>query len=80
MSGQGEGAHVACRDDRAKGLRLLRIAVMDQIPTVVEDAPSFHRHVARYLLHPALIRMDRHTSDLPLATLKVDEERDVVGH
>ena len=80
MSGQGEAGHVACRDDRAKGLRVLRVAVMDQIPTVVEEAPSFHRHVARHLLHPALIRMDRQTSHLHLATLKVDEEQHVVGH
>ena len=52
---------------------------MQQIAAASQASPLLHRHVARLLLHPLLIRVRRESGQFHLATLQVDEEQHIVS-
>jgi hypothetical protein len=52
----------------------LAVAVMKQIPTVLEEFPFVHGYVSGDLLHPHLVRMKCHPGQLDLATFQMDKE------
>ena len=71
--------HLARFNDRAKGIREFRIAVMDEITAITEKTPFVHGHVSGDLFHPSFIRMRRDSRDLNATTPEMDKEQHVVG-
>src|ERR1035437_8650378 len=67
-------------DDRAEREGVLRVAIMQEIATVLKRTASLHGHVPGHLLHPRLVRVDGDPGDVHLAALEVDEKQHVVGH
>src|SRR5580700_7796675 len=76
---QSKRLHASRPDQFSKRFAELRVTVMQQIATASQASPLLHRHVARLLLHPLLIRVRRESCQSHLATLQVDEEQHIVG-
>jgi hypothetical protein len=55
-------------------------AVVQKITTVPQRTPSLHGDITGDLLHPKLIRVNRDSSNVHPAALKMDEKQHVVGH
>jgi hypothetical protein len=60
-------------DDRAKRIREFRIAVMDQVPASLKDAPLIHGDIPGDLFHPGFIGMLRDPGNLNAAALQTDK-------
>ena len=73
-----EWLHMARFDDRAKRIREFRIAVIDEIPAIIEKTPFVHGHVSGHLFHPLLIRMRRDARNLDITALKMNKEKHVL--
>jgi hypothetical protein len=55
------------------------VSIVQKITTVPQRTPSLHGDTGD-LLHPSLIRVNRDSSNVHPAALKMDEEQHVVGH
>jgi hypothetical protein len=75
LDSTGTAKHSPCLDDRAKGTCEFRVTVMEQVSTVLKEAPFIHGYVSGDLLHPPFIWMRRQTRYFDLATLQGYEEQ-----
>jgi hypothetical protein len=66
-------------DDLIKRRAELTVSVMKQVPAIGQKAPLLHRYVPTDLFHPLFIRMRGHSGQADLATLQMNEEKDIVG-
>ena len=67
-------------NDRLERMRVLRVAIVEQIATVAKGAPSLHGHVPGHLLHPSLVGLAGNPRDVHLAALQVDENQHIIRH
>ena len=58
---------------------MLRVAIMQEIATVLKGTASLHGHVPGHLLHPSLVRVNGNPGDVHLAAFEMDEKQHVVG-
>src|ERR1035437_11144243 len=65
---------------RSEGDGVLRVAIMQEIVTVLKGAASLHGHVPGHLLHPSLVRVNGDPGHVHLAALEVNEKQHVVDH
>ena len=66
-------------DDLAKGACEFRIAVMDEVSTVIEKTPFVHGDISRDLLHPGFRGMRCDANDLNTTALEMSKEQYVVS-
>ena len=71
MSWKFEWLYLARFDDRAKGIREFRIAVMDEISAITEKPPFIHGCVSGDLFHPGFVGMWRDPRDLNATALQM---------
>src|SRR5271169_4655337 len=53
---------------------------MQQVPAIDQKTSIFHRHIARHLLHPRLIRMTGDSGQAYPPALQMNEKQHVVGN
>ena len=58
----------------------LAVSVVDEVLSGREEAPCFHRHVARDLHHPGFMGMRGYACNVDPPTPQVDEKQDVIRH
>jgi hypothetical protein len=52
---------------------------MQYVLPLIQESPAFSGCVARYLLHPGLVRVPRNPGQADAAVFQMNEEQDVVG-
>jgi len=54
------------------------VAIMQEVPAVDQKTRIFHRHIARHLFHPLLIRMMCDSGQAYPPALQINEKQHVV--